>query len=102
MELRVLLLGIVGGACWWWGALALSVALCLGYGESSRFLKKLSTILALGLCLLPFGVAWWQGLVVSGWFGINYWLSLSFNRHTHSVTETTTGCLQGALIGSVV
>ena len=74
----------------------------LGYGEDDPLWKRVVTGLALGVCLIPFGVAWWQAFLVSGWFALNYLLSLFSNRHTWAFVETTTGAIQGGLLGMVV
>lgn len=83
-----------------WPRVLLGVALmilahALGYGDRASWPKRIAVGLSLGLCLLPFGVAWWAGLLVGLLFLTGYVLSRRFNGFTWAWVESLTGLGQG-------
>ena len=80
------------------GVLAMMGAHSLGYGETAPMWKRLVAVVALGACLLPFGVTWPWACLVSGWFAVSYAFSLVNNNWGHAWTESVTGLLQGVAL----
>ena len=90
-----------------WPRVLLGVALMvlahsLGYGDRASWLKRIGVALSLGLCLLPFGVAWWAGLLVGCAFLLGMLCSRRWNSVTWAWVESMTGLTQGmALVGGL-
>ena len=91
------------GISWWkcFFALFLIIGAChLGYGELHPLWRKVLTVLALGLCLLPLasGINGLLTLITPIVFGIGYYLSRKINWITWKLIELSAGFSMGVVV----